>query len=101
MTRKEGIVIASRALAVLFTGSVLAEITYLPEMLHEYLHYAHPLAVQTDHMDHLRHYYLLRLGFLITRIVGFSLLARWLYRGGPPIEELMFPQPQPGDEVQP
>jgi hypothetical protein len=39
----------------------------------------------------MRHYYLLILGFLLTRIVGYSLMARWLYKGGPEIEELLLP----------
>ena len=31
------------------------------------------------------------LGFLITRIVGYSLMAAWLFRCGPDIEELLLP----------
>src|SRR5580704_9228699 len=36
------------------------------------------------------HYYLIRAGFLVTRMVGYFLIARWLYKGGPEVEELLF-----------
>jgi hypothetical protein len=31
------------------------------------------------------------MAFLVTRVVGYSLMARWLYKGGPEIEELLLP----------
>jgi hypothetical protein len=39
----------------------------------------------------MRHSHLISLGFLITRIVGFSLMARWLFKGGSEVEELLLP----------
>jgi hypothetical protein len=70
MSRKDAVVLASRALALFFAVWALGEASYLPERLHSFLHY----------MDE---------GFLVIRIIGYSLLARWLYRGGPEVEELL------------
>jgi hypothetical protein len=42
---------------------------------------------------------LLAIGFLITRIVGYSLLARWLFRGGHEVEELLLPEPVPAEDI--
>jgi hypothetical protein len=41
-----------------------------------------------------RHDYLIEIGFLVTRIVGYSLMARWLFKGGPEIEDLLMPEPE-------
>lgn len=35
--------------------------------------------------------YLIGLGFLVVRIVGYSQLARWLYKSDPEVEELSLP----------
>ncbi len=94
MARKDLVLLASRTLAVLLTVFALVEISYLPEFLHSFVHYLRyelTPATNTGYLDYMRHYYLLRLGFLITRIVGYSLMARWLYKGGPDIEELLCP----------
>lgn len=91
MSRKDGVVIASRVLSVFFTVWALGEVTYLPEFLHSYLHYADPEVVPSAYIHYMHHYYLLRVGFLVTRIIGYFLMARWLYKGGPGIEELFLP----------
>jgi hypothetical protein len=88
MSRKDAVLLASRALALLFTVSALGEVSYLPEFLHSFLHYLNREPTATQYSQH---YYLIRLSFLVTRIIGFSLIARWLYRGGPEIEELLLP----------
>jgi hypothetical protein len=43
------------------------------------------------YIQYWRHYYLLRVGFLITRIIGYFLMARWLHKGGAGVEELLLP----------
>jgi hypothetical protein len=45
----------------------------------------------TAYVQSMQHYYLLSLGFLLTRIIGDFLMARWLHKGGPAIEELFLP----------
>jgi hypothetical protein len=95
MSRKDALVLASRTLALLLAVWGLAEASYLPECLHSFLRYINQEPGSSTGIQYLRHYYLIRLGFLVTRIVGFSLMARWLYKGGPEVEELLlYPAPQ-------
>src|SRR5216684_2639885 len=91
MSRKDGILLASRTLAVLVTVWALAEVSYLPGSLHSFLHYVNREMSSAPGVEYMRHLHFIALGFLITRIVGFSLVARWLYNGGPEIDELLLP----------
>ena len=93
MSRMDAIVLASRALAVLFVVSALVEASYLPERLYSFLHYIDQGPGPAALMEYRRHYYLIRAGFLVTRMVGYFLIARWLYKGGPEVEELLFGAP--------
>jgi hypothetical protein len=91
MSRKDAVVLASRTLALLLTVSALTEVSYLPERLHSLLHYLkHPPTSLTS-IQYGHHYYLIQIGFLVTRIVGYSLLAKWLYKGGSEVEEVLLP----------
>ena len=90
MSRKDALVLASRALALLFATWALGEVSYVPESLHSFCHYIN-LDPGSSATQYLRHYYLLRLSFLVTRIIGFSLMARWLYKSGPEVAELLLP----------
>jgi hypothetical protein len=95
MSREDALVLASRALALLFAVWALGEVSYLPERLHSFLYYINQEPGTSTAIQYLRHYYLITLGFLVTRILGFSLLARWLYKGGPEVEGLLsHPAPQ-------
>jgi len=89
MQKKEVLVVASRALALLFGVWALSEASYLPESLHSFLRYINHEPGSSPAIQYWRHYYLIRLGFLVTRVVGFSLVARWLYKGGPEVEQLL------------
>jgi ABC-type anion transport system duplicated permease subunit len=103
MARKDSVLLVSRALAVLLTVFALREVSYLPEFVHSFVHYLrYELTPVTNmgYLDYMRHYYLLRLAFLITRIIGYSLMARWLYKGGPDIEELLLPPTSEENPVQ-
>ncbi len=93
------LVIASRALAVLFAVYALGEASYLPEFLHSFRHYIN-LEPASNAVQYLRHYYLIRLSFLVTRMVGFALIARWLYKGGTEVEELLSPAPHKENAVE-
>jgi hypothetical protein len=94
MSRKDAVTLASRMLAVLLTVSALAELSYLPGRLHSFLHYGGQGAPSTAATQYLHHYYLIDLGFLVTRVVGYSLMSRWLFKGGPELEELLLPEPE-------
>jgi hypothetical protein len=84
MSKKDGVLIASRTLALLLTVWALAEVSYLPECIFSFVHFL-------PANQHSSHYYLIRLSFLVVRIVGYSLLARWLYQGGPEVAESLSP----------
>jgi hypothetical protein len=91
MSRKDAIILASRALAVLLTVWALSDVSYLPERLHSLLYYLNHESASSATTEYQRHYYLIQIGFLVTRIVGYSLMAMWLYKGGPDVEELLLP----------
>jgi len=94
MSRKDAVMLASRTLAVLLTVWALSDVSYLPERLQSLFHYLNHEQTSSAAMEYLRHYYLIQIGFLVTRIVGYSLMAMWLYKGGPEIEELLLPTPE-------
>jgi hypothetical protein len=91
MSRKDVVLLASRALAVLFIVSALIETSYLPERLHSFLRYVNQEPASSSAVQYWRHAYLISLGFLIVRIIGFSLMGLWLRKGGPEVEELLLP----------
>jgi hypothetical protein len=93
MSRKDAVVLASRTLALFFVVSTLAEASYLPEYLHSFHYYINQGASSSTAVQYWSHYYLIRAGFLVTRMVGYFLIARWLYKGGPEVEELLFGAP--------
>ncbi len=91
MSRKDGIVIASRTLAVLLTVWALAEAASLPDVVYSFLRYNNSELGSSNSVQYWRHYHLIGLGFVITKMIGFALIARWLYKGGPEVEELLLP----------
>ena len=91
MSRKEAIVIASRALAVLMTIWALSDLCSLPAYIHSFQHYMSRDTAPFPTIEYYQRQNLLSLSFLVTKIIGFSLVARWLYKGGPEVEELLFP----------
>jgi len=89
MSRRDAIVLGSRMLAVLLSVDALAEVSYVPSNVYSFLHYGEGASLPSAQYWH--HHYLLTLGFLIARILGFSLMSMWLFRSGPDIEELLLP----------
>lgn len=67
----------------------------LPAEVYALLRYSHDQGLPGAD-SYWYHHYLIALGFLVIKIVGFSFLARWLYRGGPEVEELLLPPTQGG-----
>jgi hypothetical protein len=92
MSRKDAVVLASRTLAVLLTVWALAEVSYLPEFFYSLLHYANQEPASSSWTQYQHHHYVLEIGFRVARILGFALMARWLHKGGPEIEELLLPE---------
>jgi hypothetical protein len=91
MSRKDAVVLASRTLALLLVVWALTEASYLPQSLHSLLRYINQEPGSSTAVQYWRHYYLIGLGFVVIRMVGFSLLATWLFKGGPEVEELLSP----------
>jgi hypothetical protein len=91
MSRKDAVTVASRTLAVLLSVWALTELSHLPGALYSFLRYSQDTLPPTAAIDYWRHNYLISLSFNVTRIVGFGLMSRWLFRGGPEIEELLLP----------
>jgi hypothetical protein len=89
MSKKDAVVLAGRTLALFLTMWALSEVSYLPEFLHSFLRYMSQDPRSSDAIQYWRHYYVIRLAFLVTGIIGFSLMARWLYQGGPEVEALL------------
>lgn len=97
MSREEAVTLASRTLAALLVVWTLAETSHLPATVYEFRHYANVEFSSPTATEYYRHASLISLCFLIVRIVGFSLMARWLHKGGPDIAELLLPSTH--DEV--
>ena len=91
MSKKDGVLLASRALALLFTVWALTAITSLPGEVFSFIHHSKNGPIVSSADQYWSHYYLIGLSFLVVRIVGYSLLARWLYKGGPEVEESLWP----------
>ena len=91
ISRKDAIVLASRTLATLLIVWALTEVSHLPGAVQSFMHYVNSEASSSPGVQYMRHSYLISLGFIVTRIIGYSLMASWLYKGGPDIEELLLP----------
>jgi len=94
MSRKDAVILASRTLAVLLLVWVFSDVTSLPEIVHSfrrYQAYAPRPSTDLDYIEYTRHYYLIRLAFLVVRIVGLAAMSRWLFKGGAEVEELLLP----------
>jgi hypothetical protein len=99
MSRKDAVVLASRALALLLSVWALSEMSYLPQGIHSFLRYFNQEPGASNATQYWRHYYLIALGFLVARILGLSLLAKWLYKGGSEVEELLLQPEMPENTV--
>ncbi len=94
MSREDAVTLASRSLALLLTLYVLIEVSYLPSEILGFRHYVgHEITSSSDveYWQYWRHRYLIEIAFLITRIISLSLMARWLFKGGLQIQELLLP----------
>jgi len=91
MTRREIVVLVSRALAVIQLMTALIEITYLPDHLMNLIHHMIPL--QTPYFgDYWSRYYMEALLALVARIAILLLAALTFWKCGPKIEQLLLPR---------
>jgi hypothetical protein len=93
MTRKEAVVLVSRALSMMWGVFALYETTYLPERLVSYAHYAYRYKVidNDGSFSYLPLLYRLSTGFLFVRIAGYLVLAWIFWKCGPWVEGTLLP----------
>jgi hypothetical protein len=99
MSPEDALGMASRTLAVRLAVYAVGEASYLPEFVHSFRH-SIKLEPASKATQDLRHYHRIRLSFLVTRMVDFGLIARWLYQGGPEVEEPSSPTSHPENSLQ-
>ncbi len=94
MTRKEAVVLVSRALSLLWGACALNEVTYLPERLRSLGHYAiggSTLGFSASD-SYISDSYRLSLILLLVRIAIYLTLAVVFWRCGPWVEETLLPE---------
>jgi hypothetical protein len=91
MSREDLIILASRTLAVLMMVWALSEVCSLPGVVYAFNHYASVELSSASATQYYRHSHLISLGFILVKVIGFSLLSRWLFKGGPEVFELLLP----------
>jgi hypothetical protein len=90
ISRREAVVLGSRLLAILLSVWALSALSSVPETAYAFIRYAEG-PMTNGASEYWKHHYLMVLGFEITRVIGYSLMAAWLFRSGPDIEELLLP----------
>jgi hypothetical protein len=89
MTKKEGVLLASRAFALYLVFWGLSDVTYLPQnLLSLRYHYA-------AHGYWLT-YYCIEFTFRVVRIIALFAAANWLYTSGKRVEGFFFPPEELG-----
>jgi len=91
MSRKDAVGLVEPNLGFAFNGVGFGRSFILACDLASFLRYINREPGASTAVQYWRHYYLISLSFLVTRMISFSLLARWLFRGGPEVEELLLP----------
>jgi hypothetical protein len=91
MSRKELVLLASRAFALLLISWALVDVTYLPERLFALSHHVSQRSVLAT-PDYWSRYYLIITVFNVVRILALVLAAALFWRCGPRVESLFSPQ---------
>lgn len=92
MSRREIVLLVSRALALLFISSAFSEGTFLPERIFSLSHYSKQSSV-LEGLNFTSRYYLILIAFLVLRILAYLVVAMLLWKCGPRVEGI-FSQPQ-------
>jgi hypothetical protein len=91
MSRKEIVLLVSRALAIIQFISAVLEIAYLPEKLFSYLHYAGRLGNVVTANGYWAAYYRVEIGFFFARIIFLLVLTVVFWNCGPWVERTLLP----------
>ena len=99
MSKRNAVVVASRTLALLLLVWTFAEFCSLPQIVLSYIYYARNEPA-TTYIDFMRHYHLALLTANVAKILGFSVLANWLFKAGPEVAATLLPSGPDEDLVQ-
>jgi hypothetical protein len=91
MSRKEVVLLVSRALAVIQFVSAVLEITYLPERLLSFVHYVGFTGGSAMPGDYAATHYRVEIGFLFARIIFELVLTVVFWNCGPWVERTLLP----------
>jgi len=91
MSRKELVLLVSRAFALLLISWGLVEATYMPERLFALSHHLNRSSVLLAH-DYWSSYYLIITVFLALRMLALLVVAAQFWRCGPRVERLLSPE---------
>ncbi|MGO9865762.1 MAG: hypothetical protein ACLPLR_19325 [Terriglobales bacterium] len=91
MSKKEAILLVSRALALYLTTWALVEITYLPEHVFALSHFMRQRSVLAPR-DYSTNYYLIYTVFIVVRMLALFLAAALFWRCGPRVQKLFSPR---------
>ena len=93
MSRREIVLLVSRALALPFISSAISEATLLPERIFSLSHYWKQGSVLVEGLNFTSKYYLILIGFLVLRMIAYVVVSVLLWKCGPRVEGL-FSHPQ-------
>ncbi len=102
MSRKEAVLLVSRALAILQLIFALMELTYLPVRfmsLHHHTTSRVSVLAPSGYDDFWNSYYCIDIAFLLTRVIIYLVLAFIFWKCGPWIERVLLPKREIHDQV--
>jgi hypothetical protein len=94
MSRKELVLLVSRAFALLMIAWAFVELTYLPDRLLGLVHHLNERSVLTPH-EYLTNYYFILTASTVLRMLVFLFVAVLFWNCGPRVEAVFSP-PQIG-----
>jgi hypothetical protein len=94
MSRKEAILLVSRALAVIQFVTAMLDVTYLPEWFVSFAHHSARASLMStiDYDSYLTNLDRVHLVFLLLRIAGEAIFAIVLWNCGPWVESHLLPK---------
>jgi hypothetical protein len=93
MSRKELVLLVSRAFALLLVTWAFVEVTYLPDRVFALSHHLRQASVLAMSSDYWSNYYLILTVFNVLRMLALFFAAALFWRCGPRVEALFSPQP--------
>jgi len=93
MSKKELVLLVSRAFALLLVTWALVEVTYLPDRVLALSHHLRQSSVLATSRDYWSSYYLILTVFSVVRMLALFFAAVLFWRCGPRVEALFSPQP--------